>query len=345
VSTTPPRQGSTTPTRRTAVVIVALCCLVALAGCAFGGGPAAAEAKTIKLAVSDDPTRHMALWALEHGKVDTGGMDVAVTYLPNETATQAFQTRKYELIEASPVSVAASSASGFETRIVSAGVLNRTGTVVYVPSDSAIRDGSDFKGARIAIGSLGGSSTQELRFVLQEDYGLDTSLKGGDVVLQPASPDSLFTLLKQGQFDGAVMLNRASYLAAKDPSLRIALEVSKKASAITHASATQTVLVTYPDVEHAKRDELADLNGVLAASVAYARDHKAEVAQAVAQGNAATADYLQWWWQHADLRFGSLDDADIAGVEAFWTMAKTVGQIKEKPSFDDLRSSAAPEPS
>ncbi|MFI6675974.1 ABC transporter substrate-binding protein [Kribbella sp. NPDC050470] len=345
MSTTPPQQGSTSRTRRTAVVILALWCLVALAGCAFGAGPSAAEAKTIKLAVSDDPTRHMALWALEHGKVDTGGIDVEVTYLPNETATQAFQTRQYDLIEASPVSVAASAASGFQTRIVSAGVLNRTGTVVYVRSNSAIRGGSDFKGARIAIGSLGGSSTQELRFVLQEDYGLDTSLKGGDVVLQPASPDSVFTLLKQGQFDGAVMLNRASYLAGKDPSLRVALEVSKEASAITHASATQTVLVTYPDVEDVKRDALAEVSSALAASVAYARDHKAEVAKEAAQGNAATADYLQWWWQHADLRFGSLVDADIAGVEAFWTMAETVGQIKDKPSFDDLRSSAAPEPS
>ena len=322
---------------------MAFCSLIALAGCAFGGGSSAAEAKTIKLAVSDDPTRHMALWALEHGRVDTRGVEVEVTYLPNETATQAFQTRQYELIEASPVSVAASSASGFETRIVSAGVQNRSGTVVYVPADSAIRDGSDFKGSRIAVGSLGGSSTQELRFVLQENYGLDTSLEGGDVAFQPASPDSLFTLLKQGQFDGAVMLNRASYLAGKDPTLRIALEVSKEASAITHASATQTVLVTYPDVEDAKGDELADLNSVLAASVAYARDHKAEVAREVAKGDAATADYLQWWWQRADLRFGSLDDADIAGVEAFWTMAKTVGQIEEKPSFDDLRSSAAPE--
>ncbi|MFG2961528.1 ABC transporter substrate-binding protein [Streptomyces sp. NPDC048291] len=312
-----------------------------LTACGPGGAPAAGGS-AITVAVLDDPTRHMAFWAIEHDKVDLGGLKVKVTYVPTQTAQQAYQSRQYAIVETSPVAVALAADKGLRTRILSAGVQDRDATVVDVASASDIKSPKDLKARTVAISAPTGSSTIQLRYVLDKAYGLQAKEQGADVRLQVTPPDSTLTLMSKGALDAAVELNRPRYLAEHDAHQRPVLHVSKEARALTGADPVQTVLVTYPDVEKSRAGELRKVVKAKGESTAYARNHKQQVADSVAGGNAGDADYLTWWWSTSDLRYGSLDTDDEAGVKAFWTMAHGVGQLASEPRLGTFRSSAAP---
>lgn len=306
------------------------------------GGAAAASGSTITVAVLDDPTRHMAFWALENDKVDLGGVKVKLSYVPTQTAQQAYQSRQYSIVETSPVAVALARTKGLETRILSAGVQDRDATVVDVASASDIKDPKGLKGKTVAISAPTGSSTIQLRYVLDKGYTLQAKEQGGDVRLQVTPPDATLSLMKQGALDAAVELNKPRYLAEHDEKQRPVLHVSKEAKELTGAAPVQTVLVTYPNLEKSRADDLRKVVKAMRESTAYARDHKQQVADSVAKGNADDTDYLTWWWSTSDLRYGSLDSEDEAGVKAFWTMANEVGQLPSVPQLGSFRSSAAP---
>jgi len=312
-----------------------------LAACGSG---ATADAKNapITIAVLDDPTRHMAFWALEHGKVDLGGVQIKLVYVPTQTAQQAYQSEQYDIVEASPVAVALAATKGLNTRILTAGIQDLDATVVDVSAGSSIRYPQDMRGQTIAISSPTGSSTTELQYVLQKGYGLTSGEQSGDVKLQVTPPDATLGLMKQGAVHAAVELNLPRYLAEHQAGDQPILHVSKTAGEELGAAPVQTVLVTYPSVETSRAGDLAKVVKAMQESTAYADDHKAAVAQAVANGNSGTAAYLTWWWSTSDLRFGSLTSNDVAGISAFWTMAHALGQLSTVPRFNSFRSSAAP---
>ncbi len=301
-----------------------------------------ASGATITIAVLDDPTRHMAFWALEKGKVDLAGVKVKISYIPTQTAQQAYQSRQYNIVETSPVAVAIAGTRGLDTKVLSAGVEDLDATVVDVPADSKIKNPEDLKGRTVAISAPTGSSTTQLRYVLDKGYGLQGKEQGGDVKLQVTPPDAMLSLMKQGALDAAVSLNRPRFLAETQDKQRPVLHVSKEATKLTGAAPVQTVLITYPAMEKSRADDLRKIVTAMRESTDYAREHKDEVAKAVANGNSADAAYLKWWWRTSDLRYGNLATQDEAGVKAFWTMAHDVGQLASVPRLDSFRSSAAP---
>ncbi|MFI8793719.1 ABC transporter substrate-binding protein [Streptomyces sp. NPDC055105] len=336
----------TSPRARSSRTVAASAAVLALSAgflTACGpGGTAAAKGSTITIAVLEDPTRHMAFWALENDKVDLGGVQVKVSYVPTQTAQQAYQSKQYSIVETSPVAVALAATKGLQTRILSAGVQDQDATVVDVPSDSAIKSPKDLKGRTVAISAPTGSSTTQLRYVLDKGYGLQAKEQGGHVKLQVTPPDATLSLMKKGALDAAVELNRPRYIAEHDEKQNAVLHVSKEAAELTGAAPVQTVLITYPELEKSRADELRKVVKAMQESTSYARDHKQQVADSVAKGNAADASYLTWWWSTADLRFGSLGSQDEAGVKAFWTMSQSVGHITSVPQMETFRSSAAP---
>lgn len=319
---------------------VLLSSLAGLAAC--GSGASAAKGSPITIAVLDDPTRHMAFWALEHGKVDLGGVKVKVVYVPTQTAQQAYQSRQYDIVETSPVAVPIADTKGLKTKILTAGIQDRDATVVDVPTDSGIRNPEGLRGRTVAISAPTGSSTIELQYVLQKGHGLRSGEQGGDVKLQVTPPDATLSLMKQGALQAAVELNLPRYRAEHQGGSRAVLHVSEEAGKELGAAPVQTVLVTYPNLETSRAGDLAKVVKVLQQSSTYARDHKAAVAQAVANGNTGEAAYLSWWWSTSDLRFGSLTSNDAAGISGFWTMAHTLGRLTTVPRFQSFRSSAAP---
>jgi ABC-type nitrate/sulfonate/bicarbonate transport system substrate-binding protein len=297
---------------------------------------------TLSVAVLDDPTRHMAFWALEHGKADLGGLKVKVSYVPTQTAQQAYQSRQYDIVEASPVAVAAAATKGLETKILSAGVQDRDATVVDVPSNSKVTAPRDIKGRTVAISAPSGSSTIQLRYVLDKAYGIQGKEQNGQVKLQVTPPDATAQLMKNGGLDAAVNLNRTRYVAEQQEKQRPVLHVSKEATKLTGAAPVQTVLVTYPSLEKSRADDLRKLVQAVRESTDYARSHKAQVAKAVAGSSTADAGYLTWWWATSDLRYGNLTATDQAGIKSLWTMAHDVDQISSVPDLKSFRSTAAP---
>jgi ABC-type nitrate/sulfonate/bicarbonate transport system substrate-binding protein len=315
-------------------------CAALLTAC--GSGATGSGGSTLTVAVLDDPTRHMAFWALENGKVDLGGLKVKVSYVPTQTAQQAYQSRQYNVVETSPVAVALAATKGLDTKILSAGVQDRDATVVDVPSNSEVKAPRDLKGRTIAISAPTGSSTIQLRYVLDKAYGLQAKEQNGQVKLQVTPPDATASLMKNGGLDAAVNLNRPRYIAEHQEHQRPVLHVSKEATELTGAAPVQTVLVTYPSLEKSRADDLGKLVRAVRESTDYARGHKVAVAKAVAGSTTADADYLAWWWAASDLRYGSLTAADQAGIKSFWTMAHGVGQITSVPDFKAFRSTVAP---
>ncbi len=321
---------------------------LALATCATlltACGPDAAagsSGSTLTVAVLDDPTRHMAFWALEHGKVDLGGLKVKISYVPAQTAQQAYQSRQYSIVEASPVAVAAAATKGLKTKILTAGVQDRDATVVDVPSNSKVTSPSGLKGRTVAISAASGSSTIQLRYVLDKGYGIQAKEQNGQVKLQVNPPDATAQLMKNGSLDAAVNLNLPRYVAEQRDKQRPVLHVSKKATELTGAAPVQTVLVTYPNLEKSRADDLRKLVKAVRESTDYARGHKEQVAKAVAGNSTSNAAYLAWWWTTSDLRYGNLTATDQAGIKSFWTMAHAVDQIGSVPDLTSFRPTAAP---
>jgi ABC-type nitrate/sulfonate/bicarbonate transport system substrate-binding protein len=312
-----------------------------LSGCAPSGS-SSVPGSAITIGISDDPAKHLAFWALENGKVDTGGLDIKITYLPNQSALQAYQSRQFNVVEASPVGVALAAQKGLATSILSAGLTDLDATVIDAAQSSGVRDPGQLRGKKLAISSPTGSSTIQTQFVLSKKYGLDTKLQGGDLAFQTTAPEALVSLLSGGGVDATTNLNKPRYLLEHTPGFAPILHVSKSVHEILGAYPVTTVLTTYPEIERDRKDELTTLATALKASTDYAREHKPEVIAAVAGGNQADVDYLNWWATTSELRYGNLSTPDEAGINAFWTMANAVGQLNKIPSLAELKSVAAP---
>jgi ABC-type nitrate/sulfonate/bicarbonate transport system substrate-binding protein len=333
----PRRRAPTSP----ALFALALAVAAPTTACALQSD-AGASGSTITIAVLDDPTRHMAFWALEQGKVALDGVKVKLSYVPTQTAQQAYQSRQYSIVETSPVAVAIAGTRGLDTRVLSAGVQDRDATVVDVPAGSKITNPAGLSGRTVAISAPTGSSTIQLRYVLLKAYGLQAKEQGGAVNLKVTPPDAALTLMKNGGLDAAVNLNRARYLAEQQGGQKPILHVSKKATELTGAAPVQTVLITYPSLEKSRTEDLRKVVNGIRESTDYARANKDAVAKAIARGNSTDATYLTWWWSTSDLRYGSLTANDVAGVKSFWSMAHGVGQLDSVPQFDSFKSSVAP---
>jgi ABC-type nitrate/sulfonate/bicarbonate transport system substrate-binding protein len=85
---------------------------------------------TISLALLDDPTRRVGLYAIEQGIAASDTIDVNVSYLSARALAEAASTRQYDVVEVSPLVV--SSNASLPLVIVSAGALDVDGALLYL---------------------------------------------------------------------------------------------------------------------------------------------------------------------------------------------------------------------
>jgi ABC-type nitrate/sulfonate/bicarbonate transport system substrate-binding protein len=211
-----------------------------------------------------------------------------------------------------------------------------------VTAASGITEPAQLRGRKVAISSPTGSSTIQTQYVLSKLDGLDTRLQGGDITFQPTAPEVLVSVLNNGGVDAATNLNKPRYLLDDTQEYGPVVHVSQDVHKALGAYPVTTVLATYPEVERDRSADLTKLTTALRTSVDYARSHKQELAGEVGGANPGDVDYLNWWWSTTDPKYGSLTQQDVAEIKAFWTMANVVGQLADVPTFDTLRSAAAP---
>ncbi len=87
---------------------------------------------TISLAVLDDPSRRAALYAIEQGIVTSDAIDLNVSYLPQSMLSEATSARQHDVVEATPLIVPLSSERGLDLLILSGGLLDLDGALLFV---------------------------------------------------------------------------------------------------------------------------------------------------------------------------------------------------------------------
>lgn len=228
-------------------------------------------------------------------------------------------------------------------RFLSAGLLLVAATLAASCSDGngTASDGvagpAELRGETIGIASTSGPAVLELRYVLQQKYGLEAGLGAdADVIVVESSADSLLTQLRGGEVGAALLSQLGAFEALKDGRIRVLVPISEAMRDLTGVPVANSVLVSYPDDVEQKPGILAELNRLLEASVAYFDANREEVIDAVAATQSVDAEFLRWWWQQYDLPLGELSPDIQQSILAFWQAAVTLGDIDAYPELSEV---------
>ena len=159
-----------------------------------------------------DPSHEAVLWALRNGKVTSETIDVQATGLQISALIQATSARTYDVIETAAMAIPRAREHGLDLLIIGSGLRYHTsgeGAGIWVKKDSPIKTIADLKGKKLAVYSLGSAGITLVRIALHDVYGLNVSLKGGDLdfveMPSPAMPAALAT----GKVDAAALISCA----------------------------------------------------------------------------------------------------------------------------------------
>lgn len=311
---------------------LALALAVLIAACA----PAAPQPKTtLEIAYADDPSRHALLWAIVNGKVTSASVDVKVSFLPLAQIIAAAGTKQYDALEASPLAVPRAPGAEPGFLILSNGLVNISSTALMAGKDG-VASPAQLKGKTIGVASLGGTFVLETRYVLQKGHGLNTDLRTGEVKFSETPVEATATLLKDNRLDAAVLAQLAYYRLRSSPDHKLVANVTEEFTRLSGHRPVNSVIVTYRDKVAAKKDALAELQKMLAASRSYLLANKAEVFKDVAAKRSVDQAFLEWIFTVLDLAAGPVSDQDAAQIAATWEAAKSIGDIQSAPPVKDV---------
>ena len=289
----------------------------------------------LHVAYLDDPSRDTVLHAIREGIVTSDSIDVEFVLLPLPTIIQAAPAKEYDVIEAATVGVAKAAAGGFMFNILSPGLENFGGTLLFTAKDSGITSPADLAGKTVVVPSFGGTFTLETRYVLHKGYGLDTSLQGGDISFIEAPPPTYGELLKSGEAAAAVLIHIPGYVMLNNPEFTMLTNVTQEFQQLSGGSSMNSVLATYPEVVAAKADALRELRVLLGDSLAYYKKNQAEVNKAVTEARGLPPGFLEWWWEVNNYPQGEVTQTAKDRIKAIWQAAQDIGDVKAFPSVTE----------
>lgn len=195
---------------------------------------------------------------------------------------------------------------------------------------------ADLLGKTIGVASLGDMFTLETRYLLQQGYGLDVSLEGGDVTIIESPAESLPTQLQDGEIDAAVLGSLGAFRLLADERFHVLSRVTEEMRELTGAPIMSSILLTYPEVAGQKADALTELNRMLAESVTYFKANQDHVFEAVAAEQQVDKEFLRWWWGRQDLLLGDSSPGMQEQLLKVWEAAKALGDIEDYPELADV---------
>lgn len=297
--------------------------------------PQQQERTTIKLALLDDASRRAFVYALQEGIVTSDTVDVEIDLLPIGAIIEAFGTRQFDIVESAPIAVPRAIAGGLELRLFAPGLINKSGTKLYVGASSPVEDASELRGKTIGAESLGGTNVIETRYVLHR-LGLDAALTGGDVAFQELPPQNLLELVREGAVDAGIIIQKAGFLAEGSPDYRLLLDITTTFQELTGQLPMNSVLATYAEVAEDKADALREVHRLLAEAAAYARENHEEVVAAAAAAQGEDEVYLDYFLQSYDLGFGEAIDDHAAAIAAIWQASYELGDLPDVPDVHEV---------
>lgn len=191
------------------------------------------------------------------------------------------------------------------------------------------------QGKTIGVVSLADVSTLELRYLLHESYGLDTSRKASAVAITEVAPESIASRLTAGLLDAALFPPDVAYpLAVKGtpPASHVSQEAANAAGGVV----AESLLLSYRDVIDQKAEAIAELDRVLAQSVTYEDANRSSVFDAVAAALSQDSDEIRWQADRMKLPLGDLSKGAQDSIARTWAMAAAVGDIATVPDISSL---------
>ena len=290
---------------------------------------------TISIGLRDDPGHRAALYALDQRIVTSASIDPVISYLAPSDIEEAARSNQFDVVEVSVLDVPLGLAEEFELVVLSAGLQDLGGTILFVSKDAEITAPSELAGKVVGVVDRDAASTLETRFLLQNNYGIDASLEGGGVTIEEAPAASLPTLTQNGELDAAVATELGAFTLLSDIDFRVLGQVTAELRETTGVPVMQSILVSYPGVTARKADALSEVISLLAESVTYFHANQDAVLEAIAAEEQVDVEFLNWWWMRHDLPLGDLSQGTQEQLLQAWEMARALGDIESYPELAD----------
>lgn len=295
---------------------------------------------TYTIATSNDPSRYMFYYALQHGLIHSDSVNLKVTYLPFAAAIAAAQSKQYPIVESNLITTAQQQAAGLGTKIFSPGLTDVGTTVIIVPKNSPITSPSQLKGKKVGTVSLATSYMLEARDLLTRNFGLNTSLTGGDIQWSPiTSPTAMLATLQSGGLAAAVTNGSQTYTALyaqPNSDFRVLYPVTSDFKAIAPGPSISSTLNMYTSPDSVKAADVSEVRRMIAASYAYFQQDESAVIAQVAKEQDVSSALLKWEAGLFGLQAGSFNGTQKTWFTTFLGVAAQLGSIKSAPPLANL---------
>jgi ABC-type nitrate/sulfonate/bicarbonate transport system substrate-binding protein len=327
-------------------IILMLAALLVAAACSSSGstnssaGASSGAKDTYTIVTSNDPSRYMFYYALQHDLIHSDTVNLKVAYLPFAAAIAAAQSKQYPIVESNLVTTAQQQAAGLGTKIFSPGLTDTGTTVIIVPKNSPITSPSQLKGKKVGTVSLATSYMLEARDLLSRNFGLNTSLTGGDIQWSPiTSPTALLATLQSGGLAAAVTNGSQTYTALyaqPNSNFRVLYPVTSDFRAIAAGPSISSTFNMYTSPDSVKAADVPEVRRMIAASYAYFQRNESSVIAQVASEQGVSAALLKWEAGLFGLQAGPFNGTQKTWFTTFLGVAAQLGSIKSAPPLANL---------
>ncbi len=311
-----------------------LAALAAAALLQFAAPANAKDKEVVTFGYLGDPSHEAVLWPLRHGKVKSDTVEVKATGLRIPALIQATSGRTYDVVETAAMAIPRARAHGLDLQILGPGLRYHKageGSGIWVKKDSPIKKISDLKGKRLAVYSLGSAGVTLVRIALHEVYGLNVSLKGGDLEFiempAPAMPAAMATR----KVDAATLIHTQAIKAINNDEFRVIAQTAHDLTEKFHLRMVSAVIAGYADKLKEKPEVYREFQRMLYESMEYARQHPDEVFPAVGKEFNVDPEFFKVWFTRFSDFPVVMSDQDAKAITFLWEHAKELGILKAYP--------------
>ena len=300
--------------------------------------PVSAQAKEhVTFGYLADPSHEAIMWPLRNGKVTSDMIDVTATPLQIPALIQATSARTYDVVETAAMAIPPARARGLDLEIMGAGLRYHTsgeGAGIWVKKDSPIKSVADLKGKRLAVYSLGSAGITLIRIALHDVYGLDVSLKNGDLTFVELPAPAMPAALATGKVDAATLIHAQAFNAMKDGDFRAIAQTAQDLTDKFKVRMVSAVIAGYGEKLKEKPAVYREFQRLLRASMEYAKGHPDEVFPAVGKEFKIAPEFFKAWFSRFSDFPVLLSDQDVKAIDILWSKSKELGILKDYPPVE-----------
>jgi NitT/TauT family transport system substrate-binding protein len=292
-----------------------------------------------------DPAYDCVTWAMRNGKIASDLITVEARGLAIPQLIQATSAKQYDVIMAAVVSLPAAQDRGLDVRVLSTALrsaLAGEGSGVWVPRDSPIKKAQDLKGKTLGSYGLRSTGYTQIRIALNQKYGLNMALEGGDVQQVEIQAPNLPAALSTGKVDAATLIHSQVYRAMHSGEYRLVAETARDNNETFKMQFVSAVNIAYPDRLAKQPDAYVEFCRVFRESQRYALANRAEVFGAVSKESGLEPAFFDWWFEKNSEVPGYFSEEHAVAILKFYELARGMGVLKSYPDIRTLVWDKAP---